>query len=255
MSKYIFIMSLLCCSLIFSCDDSSALELSGDSSSSTGVGGSLARFTIIDDFLYTIDNTTLTTFDISENGNPSPVSAIPVGFGVETIFPLKNYLLLGTQNGMHIYDVEQNGSPEFVSTYQHVISCDPVVANTEYAYVTLRASDCREAVAGAADLLEVIDIGNINNPTVVGSYDMEAPRGLGLDGDILFVCEGAAGIKVFSTVDPLNLVQINELRDIHAIDVIPLDGLLIVVGPDRLIQLDYTDINDIKIISEITIGV
>jgi hypothetical protein len=72
---------------------------------------------------------------------------------------------------------------------------------------------------------------------------------------VLFVCEGAAGIKVFSTADPLNLVQINELTDIHAIDVIPLDGLLIVVGPDRLVQLDYTDINDIKIISEITIGV
>jgi len=237
----------------FGCqDDASTADVAA---SNTGVGGSLARFTIVGDFLYTIDNTTLTSFDISNPEAPNPVSSIPVGDGVETIFPLNEYLLMGTQNGMLIYEISNDGTPAFISSYQHVISCDPVVANTEYAYVTLRASDCRQAAVGAADLLEVIDIKEISNPQVVGSYDMQAPRGLGLDGDVLFVCEGAAGIKVFSTEDPLNLQQINHLTDIHANDVIPLNGTLIVVGPESLLQLDYTDINDIKVISEISIGV
>lgn len=239
--------------IAFSCqDDASTADVAA---SNTGIGGSLARFTVVGDFLYTIDNTTLTTFNISNPEAPDPVSSIPVGQGVETIFPLNNYLLMGTQNGMLIYEILDEGTPAYVSSYLHIISCDPVVANTEYAYVTLRASECRQAAVGAADLLEVIDIQNISNPQIVGSYDMIAPRGLGLDGEVLFVCEGAAGIKVFSTADPLNLQQINHLTDIHANDVIPLNGTLIVVGPERLLQLDYTDINDIKVISEISIGV
>jgi len=240
--------------LAYSCQDD--LSSSEAGATNTGVGGSLARFTVVGNYLYTIDNNSITTFELSNPAAPELVSNIPVGQGVETIFPLGSYLFLGTQNGMLIYSVlSDNGTPNYVSSYQHIVSCDPVVANAEYAYVTLRASDCRQAVAGAADLLEVIDISNINNPAVVGSYDMEAPRGLGLDRDVLFVCEGEGGIKVFSTADPLNLQLIDHLTGIHAIDVIPLDGLLIVVGPDKLLQLDYTDINDIQVVSEIAIGV
>ncbi|MCG8328327.1 MAG: hypothetical protein MI974_11610, partial [Chitinophagales bacterium] len=79
----------------FSCEDSSSVESAA--ASSTGIGGSLARFTIVGDFLYTIDNTTLTIFDLSEPSTPTSVSAIPVGTGVETIFPLNDFLLMGTQ--------------------------------------------------------------------------------------------------------------------------------------------------------------
>lgn len=254
MSKYILFTAAVLSAFMFGCAEDNA-GLSADAATSTGTGGSLARFTIVNNFLYTIDNTTLTTFELSELGTPSAVSSMPVGQGVETIFPLNDYLLMGTQSGLLIYQIGQDGTPTYISQYNHVISCDPVVANTSYAYVTLRATGCREAVAGAADLLEVIDISTIENPTVVGSYDMEAPRGVGLDGDVLFVCEGTAGLKVFSTANPLDLQQIDHLTDIHAVDVIPLDGLLLVVGPDKIVQLDYTDINDIKVLSEILIGV
>jgi hypothetical protein len=240
--------------LVYNCqDDTSSAEVAV---SSTGVGGSLARFTILGNHLYTIDNTTLTTFSLENPAQPEPISAIPVGEGVETIFPLGSYLFMGTQNGMLIYSVVSNdGTPVYVSSYQHVVSCDPVVANAQYAYVTLRVSGCRQAAAGAADLLEVIDISNISNPQVVGSYDMKAPRGLGLDGEVLFVCQGSDGIKVFSTADPLNLVEIGHLEDVHANDVIMLDGLMIAVGPTKLVQLDYSDLNDIKVVSEIEVGV
>lgn len=254
MNKYTLLFYCILSLLLVNCEsDSSDIGLS--ESSTTGVGGSLARFAIIGDYLYVIDNTKLTTLDISDATAPTPVAEpIPVTQGVETIFPLNNYLFLGTQSGMYIYEIMSDGIPNFVSTYQHVVSCDPVVANTEYAYVTLRVSECRQAAAGAANLLEVIDISNINNPQVVGSYDLEAPRGLGLDGEVLFVCQGSNGLRVYSTADPLNLQEITHLPDINAYDVIPLGGLLLVVGPDKLIQLDYTDINDIKVVSEISTG-
>jgi hypothetical protein len=255
MKKYNFFFCCLLSLFLVNCEsDSSDIGLA--ESSTTGVGGSLARFAIIGDYLYVIDNLNLSTLDISDPAAPTLVAEpIPVTQGVETIFPLNNYLFLGTQDGMYIYEIMADGIPNFVSTYQHVVSCDPVVANTEYAYVTLRVSDCRQAGIGAANLLEVIDINNIENPQIVGSYELEAPRGLGLDGDVLFVCQGDNGLRVYSTANPLNLQEITHLPNINAFDVIPLGGLLIVVGPDKLIQLDYTDINDIKVVSEISTGV
>ena len=225
------------------------------SDSGTGTGGSLARFTIVGDFLYTVDHNNLHSFDISQAAEIKPGETIYVGEGVETIFPLNGFLFLGTQNGMLIYRLLPGGVPEFISSYQHIVSCDPVVANNQYAYVTLRASGCRQAGPGAADLLEIIDISNLNNPQVVASYGMDSPFGLGLDGQALFLCEGTGGLKVFDVADPQNIQLLHHLTNLNVIDVIPLGGLLLAIGPDRIIQLDYSDINDIKVVSEIAIGV
>lgn len=222
--------------------------------SGTGIGGSLARFTILGDFLYTVDNTRLVTIDISEPEAPEPVDETVVTQGVETIFPLKDHLLLGTQRGLFIYRVQSNGVPAYVSSYEHIVSCDPVVANENYAYVTLRAAGCREAAAGAANTLDIVNIQNIEDPQLVNSFAMESPYGLGLDGQTLFVCEGINGLRVFDLSSPEAPQEIKYLSDINAVDVIPLQGTLLVVGPDRLLQLDYTDLDNITVLSEITIG-
>jgi len=245
-----FLYTLTLAFLIIGCAESD----SAAPASSTGVGGSLARFTILGNFLYTVDNTRLVTFDISDPMAPEQISAIEVTLGVETIFPLNDHLLLGTQRGMFIYRVGADGQPAYVSSYEHVVSCDPVVANDSMAYVTLRVSECRDAGVGAANTLDVIDISNIENPQIVNQLPMEGPYGLGLDGNLLFVCLGTNGLQVFTLEDPASPTPYQLLADIHAIDVIPLGGTLLVVGPTALVQLDYTDIEDIKVISELSIG-
>ncbi|MCB0546882.1 MAG: hypothetical protein KDD19_04790 [Phaeodactylibacter sp.] len=239
---------------LWSCAESNDSE-AAFSDSNTGTGGSLARFTIVGDYLYTVDQTTLHTFDISKAQEIKPLESTLVGEGVETIFPLNGFLFLGTRSGMLIYRISQGGAPQFVSNYQHVVSCDPVVANSQYAYVTLRVSNCRQAGPGAANQLEIIDIRNLNNPQVVAMYEMESPFGLGLDGQTLFLCEGSGGLKVYDVANPQNIQLLHHLTSFNAIDVIPLGGLLLVIGPDRIVQLDYSDINNIKVVSEIAIGV
>ncbi len=249
-----FILWLFVCSLfVISCtsSDSDIAQPATD----TGTGGSLARFTIVGNYLYTLDQSRLTAVDISNPEAPKKTEVVEVGNGAETIFPLNDYLLLGTRTGMLIYRIGDNGRPDFVSSYEHIISCDPVVANEQYAYVTLRAAGCRGAGIGARDLLDVIDISDTERPKMVASYDMDSPYGLGLDGVVLFVCEGSNGLKVFSLAeDPTFPQLITTFANIDARDVIPLDGTLLVVGPEKLMQLDYRDLNNLKIISEISIG-
>ena len=47
---------------------------------------------------------------------------------------------------------------------------------------------------------------------------------------------------------------ITTFPDIQAYDVIPLNGVLMLIGDDGLHQYDYTDLSDIKLLSTIAIS-
>ena len=67
------------------------------------------------------------------------------------------------------------------------------------AYVTLRTgTNC----GGNLNTLDVVNIKDINSPKLVMSYGLTNPHGLGKDGDLLFICDGTAGLKVYDASDP-----------------------------------------------------
>ena len=201
-----------------------------------GVGGSLARFTIYDDYLYTIDWTDMRLFDISDQTSPEKTQTIPLGWGIETIYPYGDKLFLGAQNGMHIYDNADPSAPEWLSTYEHINSCDPVVVQGDWAYVTLRSGT---ACAGFTNQLDVVNVSDLSNPYLHRSYDMENPHGLGIDNDCLFITEGANGMKFMDASDLNDITLVDEIRDLHAIDVIALNDVLMVIGEDGFYQYSY----------------
>ncbi len=232
----------------------SANTMYGTSSSTTGIGGSMARFTIADNFLYTLDQLTLRSFDITQSIDPQLTSEVDVGWGMETIFPYNDYLFLGATNGMHIYSIEQPGLPSYTSSYSHVNSCDPVVVQGNYAYVTLRdGNNC----GGFTNQLDILDISNINSPQLINTVEMQNPHGLGIDGYCLFVCEGDFGLKFFdaSNVMEIENNQIRHYKDIHALDVIPLNNNLMMIGNDGLHQYSYNCTgDDLLLLSTIPFG-
>ena len=69
---------------------------------STGVGGSTARFTIVGNYLYVVDNTSLKVFDIA-NPAVAPVmkSKTELGINIETIFPYQDKLFIGSSFSMY----------------------------------------------------------------------------------------------------------------------------------------------------------
>ncbi len=220
------------------------------SAESAGVGGSMARFTIVDQHLYTIDDYNMQVFDITSLEEPKAGNEIAVGFAIETIFPYKDKLFIGAQNGMHIYDNTNPENPTHLSTYAHVTSCDPVVVQNDTAYVTLRdGTEC----GGFTNQLEVVDVSDPTHPSQVTVYAMEHPHGLGIDGNLLFVCEGEFGLKVYDAQNAKTIDQhlLAHFEDIHAYDVIPLDQVLMMIGKDGLYQYDYSDPTDIKLLSKI----
>ena len=222
------------------------------SGSNTGTGGSLARFAIVNDVLYTVGTNRMNVFDIYDPGSPVSLSTVEIGWGIETVFPYKNNLFIGAQNGMHIFNVSEPTSPQYISTFSHVNSCDPVVVNDSLAFVTLRSGN---ACQGFSNELDIIDIKNLYNPVLLTTYSMLSPYGLGLDGQTLFICEGTNGLKVFNSdnIYALNSGLVKFYSDISAYDVIPINKDLILIGDDGLYQFDYSNLDDIKLLSRISV--
>lgn len=220
------------------------------SSPSTGTGGSMARFTIYEDYLYTVSQNNMTLFNIKNERKPDSTTTINLGWGIETIFPYKDKLFIGSNTGMHIYDNKNPASPVRMSIFQHARACDPVVVEGDVAYVTLRQGWC----GASPNRLDVVNVSDLYRPTLIKSYDMQHPHGLGIDNGKLFICEGNFGLKSFDARDVKDIKLQQHIKDIHAFDVIPINGnLLLMVGEDGFYQYDYTDPKNLKQLSLIKV--
>lgn len=234
------------CLLAFSCNDSNSEAMVP---SGTGTGGSMARFSVVGDYLYVVDSRTLHVYDVNNPLEPVKLSDIELGFGIETIFPYQSKLFIGSMNGMHIYDIADPRSPVYLSTYSHITSCDPVVVQDNLAYVTLRTGN---SCPRGWNQLDIIDITDPTAPELVTSYQMENPFGLGIDGNTLFVCEGRFGLKVLNVADPHDIQEVVHIKNLHAFDVIPSNKNLILTGEDGVFQYDYTQPENLKMTSRLT---
>ncbi len=222
-------------------------------SSSFGIGGSMARFGLYNDYLYIVDDFQLYMFDVKSPGNPKDIGTQNVGWSIETMFMYDNHMFLGTQNGMRIFSLEVPTVPAYIGQFIHVTSCDPVVISDGYAYVTLRGGTACGSNVNRLDVLKLSD--NYSATQLLASYPMSGPYGLGIDDEILFVCDGDAGLKVYNASDKLNIDDniIATFSTINTFDVIPVDGNLFMIGDDGFYQYDYSNLQDITLLSFIPV--
>ena len=110
-------------------------------SAGAGTAGSMARFMLNDKYLHLIAHPwMLKTVDIEKAEKMSIVDSVNVSRNMETLFLLGNNMFVGTTTGMLIYDVTDATKPRQISHYDHISACDPVAADGDYAYVTLRTA-------------------------------------------------------------------------------------------------------------------
>lgn len=248
MKKYIYAIALL--AVIISCStDSSDTSSLSTSAESVGQGGSLATFAIKGDYLYTVDNQDLNVFNIASTTDPVLVNTVTIGFDIETLFGYRDFLYIGSRTGMFIYDINNPEFPTQLSSVQHFTSCDPVVANSQYAFVTLWSDlGCN----GSVNQLEVYDVTDVLNPMLINVRQLTFPKGLGLYGDYLIVCDDE--IKIFDVSNPAESTLVHAI-DRLAFDVIIQGDLLIAVGQGGVYQyqLDATAIENTTELSTINI--
>ena len=214
------------------------------------LGGSYAKFQIYDNALYTIDDYKLNTFDITDYNSISQVSENWLGgwFGgeLETTYILKEFLFIGATNGMHIVSLENIFNPIYMSSFTHATGCDPVVAEGNTAYITVRGGNSCGAIE---DQINVIDVSDMTMPIEYSTYFLSSPYGLGIRDQILYVCNDE-GINVFNAQNPNELV-LENIYQTTSKDVIPLPTHLIAVGENVIYQYNYANDFGLELISTI----
>ncbi len=228
---------------VIAMDAAAEAPSSNNSGGVAGIGGSMAKFTINNDHLFMIDYQDMHIVDISDPVQPMLGAKLNVGWGIETIFPFDSLIFIGANDGMYIYDVSSPLNPGLLSNYEHMTSCDPVVTDGRYAYVTLRSGNTCQ---GFSNQLEVIDIKDPSDPQLLETYPMYNPHGLSISDGKLFICDGEAGLKIYDAADIHSISDnlIKNYGDIHAYDVIVKDCLVMLIGDDGLFQYNCNDFQD-----------
>lgn len=247
--KYIsiFILAIL---IIAGCYKEGNISQGGVDTGGTGKSGSMAKFNISNDHLFLINDSSLLVFDITDATNPVEINTTKVNFGIETVFTLKDKLFIGSIDGVYIYDISDPDNILYLSHYQHITSCDPVVANDTLAFSTLNSqSQCRWQ--NGANQLDVIDIRNIVYPQNISSVEMRDPKGLAIDSIYVFVCNSEYGVDIFDFSNPYNLKLESGISGIDAYDIILDQKILYLIGKKGLFQYDYTDIHQLELLSNI----
>ncbi|MHA4846917.1 LVIVD repeat-containing protein [Flavitalea antarctica] len=221
------------------------------SASPAGIGGSMARFTIVNNHMYTVGESDLSVLSISNTVDPVLVGTQKIGMNIETIYPFKNKLFIGSSAGMFIYSINDPSKPSRESSFSHARACDPVIADDNYAYVTLRTGTW---CAGTTNTLDVIDIANISAPRLVKTYQLKNPHGLSKDGDLLFICDGSDGLKLYNAANVNDLKLLDHVKDLETYDVIAWNKLLMVVSRTGLHQYDYSDGKTMRLLSTLQIN-
>ena len=216
-----------------------------------GIGGSMARFGLMDDRLYTVSHDDLKVFRTTDPSRPSFLKSVDLRQGdIETIFPYRDKLFIGSQTGMFIYDASNKDNPVQSGRFTHARACDPVIADDTHAYVTLRSNvEC----PGNLNQLDVVDIRQLNTPKLLKTYPMTGPTGLSKDGNLLFLCDGKSGLRILDATKPDALTPIRTIDIANPYDVIAWNGIAIVSAKDGLYLVDYSTPSNASIRSKINV--
>lgn len=231
-------------SLIWSCDKTGADATSAMAAAGgNGSGGSLARFTLFGNFLYTVDKQSLRVYDVSNPAQPVFRRTVPVGFDVETIYPFKDKLFIGSTTVVHIFDITDPAAPQKLAeaiSPEVMRRCDPVVAKDTVAFATLRTDG---PCGGTQSILAVYDIKDATKPKQRGSAPVNAPYGLGYSDNALYVCSATEGLVVFDISAAYTPVRKRQVLagNSRFIDVIPYGNVLVCWLHDGLALYDISD--------------
>ncbi len=233
--RIVFTLSIAVIAFVFcSCEKSSDMAATPQ----TGKGGSLAKFTIVGNYIYAVSSHFLYTVDISDPANPVNVGKSKINFEMETIYPYKNRLFIGSRTGLYIYSIDTAASPRLMGEARHARSCDPVVANDSVSYSTLKGgSRCGPATSG----LYVHDVKDLSQPALKKTIPINEPLGLGLADSALYVCCASEGLKVFSLNNAYEPKEVKTISGADFIDVIPYGDLLICWQKDGISLYDISN--------------
>ncbi|MDQ7917705.1 hypothetical protein RBU60_08965 [Mesonia sp. MT50] len=230
MKKFI----LLCLVIIVSaCSSDSSESASPNDVGGDGMGGSLARFALVGNYLYTVGEESLSVFEVTNPSQPVFKGNTYIGFDIETLYGFEDKLFVGSRLGMYIYDISAPENPLQLAEVLHMRSCDPVVSSGDFTYVTLHTNITCE---GEVNQLEVYNTENPLYPQLLTTVQMNRPIGLGLYENYLLVADLNV-VRILDVSDPQYPNFVSSIP-VSGFDLIIREDELFVIGEERLSQYE-----------------
>lgn len=219
-------------------ETATSFNQNGQPGSSSGINGSMSKFALYNNKLYSVLNGNMNIFDLSNGSPEKKIDNIYIGPNIETIFSYKDNLFLGSTTGLIIYSVADPLNPVYKSRITHALGCDPVVVDNDLAYITIHSGDkCGQNT----NELFIVDVKDVSNPKQIASYtNLKNPKGLSISENTLFLCDD--GLKIFKITTPEALMsnQVYHSTGLNGYDIISFDSVLIVMADDGLYQYNYS---------------
>jgi len=154
---------------------------------------------------------------------------------------------------MLIYSVTDPLKPVYQSSISHAYACDPVVVDNDLAYITIHSGSACDYSAKENALI-IVDVKDVKKPNQLVTYNMTNPKGLGIDNGKLFLCDD--GLKIYQLSDPQTLMsnQLAHFKNLSGYDIIAHNNIAMMIAEDGIYQYDYSDLNNIKLLSKLPIG-
>ncbi len=214
------------------------------------VNSSTTKFTITQGRLYTLNPNRLNIFTLdNQRLQWSSKYDFIMNSNMEAMFPMNEYLFIGGSSEMQVLSLADPDNPQYLSNFTHTRACDPVVANSTNAYVTIRSgSNC----GGTLNQFHVLNITDITNPVRMDSELMVNPRGLTVLGKHVFVCDGSAGLVAFDVSNERRVERVGTFDRKSANDVLVISSDHIVVsGSDGVYILNISNPSNMYEVSSV----
>ncbi|BCD96218.1 hypothetical protein [Marinagarivorans cellulosilyticus] len=213
--------------------------------------GSTATMLPYGNVAYVLDNNLLKIIDL-EAVPPVLEQAISLD-APETLYISNDYLYIGGENGVDIFNLEDPVNPVKASTYEHMRACDPIIVDDDIGYVTLRSGFSDRCRLAGPNRLEIVDMSDPELPELINTFTMTNPYGLAKTDTHLAVCEEAFGLTLLNVDDPLAVSETVSYSDINCFDLIYNDGVLIATASDGIYQFSATS-QFLELLSAIPVG-
>ncbi|MDL2256715.1 hypothetical protein LJC06_00755 [Bacteroidales bacterium OttesenSCG-928-I14] len=225
------------------------IEIGDYKSTAKAVNGSMSRFALKFNHLYTIDGQSMRVYDLNSLESKQRESAIvSTPPNTERLSYSENKLFLISPGGMNTYLVTNPAQPVNVGETDFINSCNHISVFGDIAYVTSYSGNSCKQAQSKLTLFDVSD-----TCEEIEAYQMSNPRGIEAYGGKLFVCD--EGLKVYQTsnTQPIIHKQLLHLKDIRALDVKMLGNILVVTCTKGLLQYKMEADSRLSLLSTIPV--
>jgi hypothetical protein len=207
----------------------------------------LNSFVRYNNYVYAIKNESIEIYFVKTDGKLDLRHKLDVSRHISAVL-IRDGKLVALSNIIQVFDLSDPELPVEYYVNVPLSDCNNIDIAGQYLF---SSGGTRSSCSTFAQ--ETVDVWDMQGNAVsapIASITAGIPKGVAIEGNKLFTI-GDLGLYVFDITDVQNAILLKQYPDIIGTEAIAGSNLLTVTTATGLEQYDYTDLNDIQLLSKI----